>query len=160
MNDSILWRRTQCPSQLKLAMLSSLGIQMKSLRWIRQTAGSQGNVISNLAPGTGGGYIWRLSRAALCRKLGCKLSVVNFIISCIRESEAAWRWKIRIWFKKQLARKMRKNRYLLQQNYRSSVSKKSCWKGLNVDVLSRWTADPLLGDRIIDGTTRKQVGEV
>ena len=36
--------------------------------------------------------------------------------------------------------------------YRSSVSKKSCWKGENVDVLSRWTADPPPGDRIIDGS--------
>ena len=47
---------------------------------------------------------------------------------------------------------MKKFTYLLQQNYRSSVSKKSCWKGENVDVLSRWTADPPPGDRIIDGS--------
>ena len=68
-------------------MLSSPRFQMKSLRWIRQTARSQGNTIFNLAPRTGGGRIWCLSQAALCRKLGCKLSVVHFIISCIPENK-------------------------------------------------------------------------
>ena len=69
---------------------------MKSWRWIRQTAGSQGNVILNLAPGTDGGCIWRLSQATLCRKLRCELSIIHFIISSIRENRHAnliWKYE-------------------------------------------------------------------
>ena len=62
---------------------------IKIWRLIRQTVGYRGNVISNLAPGTDGGCIWRLSQATLRRKLGCKSSIIHFIISSIRENKRA-----------------------------------------------------------------------
>ena len=64
--------------------------QMKIWRWMRQTAASHGNVISNLAPGTGGGYIWHLSWATSCQKLGCKASNIHFSSRVYVKKELLW----------------------------------------------------------------------